>query len=277
MVAGGKHAAARVLNVPGQTEPARRHIANRDARAAGGPRRRRCAIHQRIRNHRRLRIIVNHLEAHRGAAAALHRVIAQVGCGVAGVIRPFVRVIGRHAVRDRALADFGHVFREVRAAADRPDHVDVRSALGQRHHVVAVEGQAAGGQVGCRQDRRVGAAVGHHIYPARRQRPVQRNGLRRRAAIDVNPQRIATQIHRRTRPVVDFNGFVVAQAFDVLGNEQIGGFHSPGQIVGGIGHPVAVRGNQHGLHQIVIPRRGGPVARVRGVGEHEIHAVGAGP
>ena len=277
MIARGKHAAARVLDVPGQTEPARRHVANRDARAAGGPRRRRCAIHQRIRNHRRLRIIVNHLEAHRGAAAALHRVSAQIGRGVNRVVGPLPGGVGRRAVRHGTGANLGHVFRKIRAVANVAHHINVRPALRQRHHIITVEVQAAAGLVGFRQNRRVGAAVGHHIHLARRQRPVQRNGLRRRAAIDVNPQRIATQIHRRTRPVVDFNSLVVAQAFDVLGNEQIGGFHSPGQIVGGIGYPVAVRGNQHGLHQIVIPRRTRPVARVRGVGEHEIHAVGAGP
>ena len=177
VVAGGKYAAARVLNVPSQTEPARRHVANRDARAAGGPRRRRCAIHQRTRNHRRLRIIVNHLEAHRGAAATLHRVSAQIGRGVNRVLGPLPGGVGHRAVRHGTGADQGAISPRLCLASDDAHHVNVRSALRQRHRVVTVEVQIAGKQVGFPLNRRVGAAVGHHIHLARRQRPAQRNRL----------------------------------------------------------------------------------------------------
>ena len=133
------------------------------------------------------------------------------------------------------------------------------------------------GQIGLGLNGRAGAAVGHHIHVARRQRAGEGDGERRRAAVSVEPQGIAAEAYCRAGPVVNFDRLVVAGPLDVFGNEQIGGLDPAHDTVGRVSHAVAIGRNQRHPHQIVGRWRGRPVAGVRGVGEDEIFPVGAGP
>jgi hypothetical protein len=63
---------------------------------------------------------------------------------------------------------------------------------------------------------------------ARRDRPGERDRrARRRLAVGEGPHRIVhaagAHDHRRTRAVEDFDRLAVARAFDVLGDEEVGG------------------------------------------------------
>ena len=164
--------------------------------------------------------------------------LAEVGEGVARVAQPLRRRVEGVAGVAVAVADVGLAHQapveglHIAAApgragveADLAEAVeDLAAAPAQQHRIVAIEPAAFHPLAGQRQQRRVGHAVGEDEGLARRQAAAQVDAAARRAgAVEIELDAVGGEVEDLAAAVVELQRLVVAAAFDILGDDQLGG------------------------------------------------------
>ena len=105
--------------------------------------------------------------------------------------------------------------------ADLADTVGNRAAVQEQDSVITVEQPGSGGLIRHSENGRVSSAMRENEVAARSNRTLQVEGLPGGgAAVEENLQLPGSKIHHRIAGVEQFNGFVVAGAFDILADDQ---------------------------------------------------------
>ncbi len=195
-------------------------------------------VHQRTFGAGALHLVDRSQAGLLAAAGLASAMLAEVGEGVARVAQPLRRRVEGVAGIAVAVADVGLAHQapvkglHIAAApgravveADLAEAVeDLAAAPAQQHRIVAIEPAAFHPLAGQRQQRRVGHAVGKDEGLARRQAAAQVDAAARRAgAVEIELDAVGGEVEDLAAAVVELQRLVVAAAFDILGDDQLGG------------------------------------------------------